>query len=206
MNAHARIAYRVLDGRGTLSGAPRRAPNNWGATEEEMRTRFACDEIVFPAHERYFRAVTVRAPEHIVFRWLCQLRAAPYSYDWIDNFGRPSPRELTPGLGDLTIGDPVMRIFALRSFERDRHLTAELTDEHAKRVFGDLAITYAIVPHEDHCRLVAKFVVRYPRSAIGRAMRLLLPWGDLVMARKQLLTLKSLAERHARTERPIEAE
>lgn len=41
---------------------------------------------------------------------------------------------------------------------------------------------------------MVKLIVRYPGSLVGVAMRRLLPWGDLIMMRKQLLTLKRLAE------------
>ena len=46
-----------------------------------------------------------------------------FSYDWIDNFGRQSPRELVPGLERLAVGQRVMSIFRLVEFERDVHLT-----------------------------------------------------------------------------------
>jgi hypothetical protein len=142
-----------------------------------------------------YRAVSVKAPPAQVFRWLCQLRAAPYSYDWIDNSGRTSPRQLTPGLDELAAGQTVMRIFTLVDFERGAHLTLQLTDAPAGRLFGDLAVTYRVDGAGAGSRLVVKLTMRYPRTLRGRAMRRLLPWGDLVMMRKQLLTLKRLAER-----------
>jgi hypothetical protein len=40
-----------------------------------------------------------------------------------DNLGRRSPRELTPGLDQLQVGQRIMTIFHLASFEPDRHLS-----------------------------------------------------------------------------------
>ena len=63
----------------------------WGTSAREHAQVFGCDaEVAQPDHVLW-RGVTVDAPAQIVFRWLCQLRAAPYSYDWIDNRGRRSP-------------------------------------------------------------------------------------------------------------------
>ena len=180
---------------------PRRVPRpspgiaySWGSTEEERALDFPCDRHLPGAEDAVFRAVTVEAPPAVLFRWLCQLRAAPYSYDWIDNLGRRSPRELTPGLERLEVGQRVMTIFELVEFERDRHLTIRL--RRLRHLFGEIAGTYLIVPGVDRdCRLVVKLVVRWPRVPLwGRATRLSLPLGDLVMMRRQLLNLKTLAE------------
>jgi hypothetical protein len=162
------------------------------------------------ADDAYFRAVTVAAPAAVLYRWLCQLRVAPYSYDWIDNGGRRSPPILTPGLERLTLGDPVMTIFELIAFEPDRHLTMRLRDgasesvrsarlvAGARRMFPDIVLTYLIAPAPGGTvRLVMKFLARYPAGLVGGLQRALLPWGDLVMARRQLLNLRDLAERSA---------
>jgi hypothetical protein len=159
------------------------------------------------ADDAYFRAVTVGAPAAVLYRWLCQLRVAPYSYDWIDNGGRRSPRTLTPGLERLAVGDPVMTIFELIAFEPDRHLTMRLRDgapesarsarlvAGARRTFPDIVLTYWIEPAAGGVvRLVMKFLARYPAGVVGWLQRTLLPWGDLVMARRQLLNLRDLAE------------
>jgi hypothetical protein len=168
---------------------------SWGSTAQERGLEFACDRFV-DANDALYRAVTVDAPPAVLFRWLCQLRAAPYSYDWLDNLGRRSPRQLTPGLERLRIGQRVMTIFHLAAFEPARHITAVL--DRLDFLFGDLAVTYLIVPEaRESCRLVVKIAVAYPRTPIGAAIGRLLPPGDLVMMRKQLLTLKELAERDA---------
>ena len=90
----------------------------------------------------------------------------------------------------------MMRIFTLVDFGRDRHVTLRIKHgTGAFRLFGDLAVTYLILPQEpDSCRLLVKLVVRYPRGLRGALMRWGLPWGDLLMMRRQLLNLKALAE------------
>ena len=90
-----------------------------------------------------------------------------------------------------------MTIFSLVAFRRDEHLTIQI--KHGTRafgIFGDLAGTYLIVPRTPRSsRLVVKLLVRYPHGPLGRMMSVFLPWGDLVMMRRQLLNLKSLVER-----------
>ena len=86
--------------------------------------------------------MTVNAPPSVVFRWLCQLKLAPYSYDLIDNRGRRSPQHLVPGVDQLVVGERVL-IFELASFARDEHLTL-VVRRHP--VFGDVAISYVVAP------------------------------------------------------------
>ena len=170
----------------------------WGTDPDERRLPFPCDTLIPRADAQLFRGVTIEAAPDVVFRWLCQLRAAPYSYDWIDNGGRQSPQVLVPGLEQLKVGQEVMSIFKLTSFAPNKHLTIQNKPRGGGRtLFGDIAVSYLIVPRpdgKDSCRLLVKLVVRYSHSLKGRLMRNLLPFGDLVMMRRQLLNLKRLAE------------
>ena len=172
----------------------------WGTEPEERGLAFPCDDLIRQPDDALYRGVTVNAPQATVFRWLCQMRAAPYSYDWLDNGGRQSPRELTAGLENLAIGQDVMRIFKLTAFEKDRHLTLRLkAKSSASETFGDIAVSYFLVPigHDrsmPSCRLLVKLIVKHPPGLYGRIMRAVLPWGDLIMMRRQLLNLKRLAE------------
>jgi hypothetical protein len=111
---------------------------DWGSTAHQRAQAYPCDRLVAAPNLILFRAVGVDAPKGILFRWLCQLRAAPYSYDWLDNFGRESPRTRDPELERLTVGDRVMTLFRLADFARDQHLTLVLDKTG---LFGDLALT-----------------------------------------------------------------
>ena len=178
----------------------------WGSTDEERARAYPCDALLPDAQGQWYRAVSVAAPPSVVFRWLCQLRVAPYSYDWIDNLGRRSPQELTPGLEELATGQRIMSIFELASFERDRHMTITLRQRGLSRwTFGRIAMTYAVFSDGGgSSRLIGKLALRYPPAPIGWLTRALLPWGDWIMMRRQMLNLKRLAERQQAAEKPLD--
>lgn len=136
----------------TLSGAAASGtgglPAVWGATDDEVAAPFPCDDLLGVPHEAWFRAVDVGAAGHVLFRWLCQLKVAPYSYDLIDNFGRRSPRSLVPGADDLAVGQQVMTIFRLTDFVAGESLTMVLDGPGALALFGELALSYVVVPRD----------------------------------------------------------
>jgi len=168
---------------------------NWGSTPAERAEGFPCDRLLEEAPMRLYRAVDVAAPAALVFRWLCQLRAAPYSYDVIDNRARRSPQALIPGLERLEPGQRFMRIFRLQEFEPGRSLTVRSRGT----VFGDVVVTYRVSEAgAGRSRLVAKLLVAPGGGPFGSApARALLAAGDLVMMRRQLLNIARLAEREA---------
>ncbi len=124
------------------------------------------------------------------------MRVAPYSYDWIDNLGRQSPRRLTPGLEELKIGQRVMFMFELVDFAQNEHLTIRAKpDKPGSGIFGHVVVSYVVVSRRNGgCRLLIKLIVQYPGGLRGRMMRLILPWGDLIMMRRQMLNFKKLSE------------
>jgi hypothetical protein len=152
----------------------------WGATAEECAAKLPCDEIL-PDGLAAHRAVSVDAPPSLVWAWLCQIRLAPYSYDWLDNFGKQSPRVRTPELTELEVGQRFMRLFTLAAFERDDHVTIR-----SKSV----VTTYAVRPEGEGTRLIARAIFDGP-NFIGRPLGLV----DMVMMRRQLLNIKSHAEK-----------
>lgn len=168
----------------------------WGTKPQERELVFPCDRLISKPEAAAYRGISIHASPPVVFRWLCQMRVAPYSYDWIDNAGRQSPRELTPGMENLAIGQEVMRIFTLVDFERDRHITIRIkAPTTASRTFGDIAVSYLLVSQTPNsCRLVVKLIAKYPRNARGHLWQAFLPWGDLIMMRRQLMNFKQLAE------------
>jgi hypothetical protein len=164
---------------------------SWGAVAPGERERaLSCDEHLPQPDQVVVRAIEVDAgPEH-VYRWLCQMRVAPYSYDWIDNLGRRSPRALTPGLEQLEAGQRIATVFRVAAFEPGRSITMV----HDGPAFGTVACTYLVEPgREQRSRIFVRLLVRYRRNPLGALMALVLPAGDMVMMAKQLRTFRDLA-------------
>jgi hypothetical protein len=161
--------------------------DRWGVTDEEVARHYPCDDIVRAPVLQAWRGVTVDASADEVWPWIGQIRLAPYSYDWIDNLGRRSPPELRG------MPEPVAGEHFTRSGGRPlgRILTADPGEQLTARILGAV-MSYVLAPTGDGTRLVLKVVV-----AQGRWLAPFLSVGDLVMARRQLLNLKRLAERSA---------
>lgn len=169
----------------------------WNATAAERAETHPADRHVPAGGRHVLRAVDVDAAPDTVYRWLCQIAVAPYSYDLIDNLGRRSPTTLTPGADDVRVGQE-FQIGPVVEVERGRQITV-VTAGRAARVFGRLAITWAVVPGIDApSRILGCVALGPPRNPIDRCLQAFLCLGDLVMMRRQLLNLKALAEASGR--------
>ncbi|MGW5558057.1 polyketide cyclase [Micromonospora sp. NPDC003944] len=163
--------------------------DRWGVTTSETLRAYPCDDFVVAPTLQAWRGVRVDAPAAAVWPWVAQVRLAPYSYDWIDNRGRRSPRHLE-GLPEPQVGEAFTtaggrQLGRIVSVDPGRHLTSTIMGAF---------MSYVLVPQEhDTTRLLLKVVMRTTRWAAPA-----LSVGDLIMARRQLLKLKDLAERSGR--------
>lgn len=158
--------------------------DRWGVSDEDVLRHYPCDDLVPAPTLQAWRGVSIDADPATVWARLRQVRLAPYSYDFIDNLGRRSPAERRD-LPDPRVGDPFTRAFGrdqgrIVGVEAGEHLTATIMGAH---------MSYVVVPAGERTRLLLKVVAR-TRPWLAPALAL----GDLVMARKQLLRLASLAE------------
>jgi len=161
--------------------------DRWGVTDSEISRRYPCDEFVVSPALQVWRGVRVEAPAEAVWPWVAQVRLAPYSYDWIDNLGRRSPRVLV-GLPEPRIGE---RFTTAGGREVGRIVSVDPGKQLTGTIMGAY-LSYVLAPQaNDAMRVLLKIVMqttRWPALALSV--------GDLIMARRQLLNLKLLAERH----------
>ncbi|RCV49523.1 polyketide cyclase [Marinitenerispora sediminis] len=161
--------------------------DRWGVSDSEVSRSYPCDAFVTAPTLRAWRGVAVQAPAGAVWPWVVQVGVAPSSYDWIDNLGRRSPREL--------VGVPDPRVGERFTTAGGRELGQVLSVDPGKQLTGTVmgaVMSYVLVP-QGHAatRLLLKVVMRTSRwAAPGLCV------GDLVMARRQSLNWKRLAERH----------
>jgi hypothetical protein len=160
--------------------------DRWGVTDSEISRRYPCDEFVVSPALQAWRGVHVEVPAEAVWPWVAQVRLAPYSYDWIDNLGRRSPRELV-GLPEPHVGE---RFTTAGGREVGRIVSVDPGKQLTGTIMGAF-MSYVLVPQEHDTRLLLKVVMQTTRwAALGLSV------GDLIMARRQLRNLKQLAERH----------
>lgn len=168
----------------------------WGATDEEVSRSMPGDGLISNATLNTTRAITIQAPPERVWPWLIQMgpgRAGWYSYDRIDNGGRPSADRI---IAELQVRlQPGEKLSALAD---ERAFRVMLIEENSYLVLGP-QVSWAFELHrqaDGSTRLVERLRARYDwRSARGIAMALMLDIGDFIMMRKQLLNLKARVEK-----------
>ena len=98
----AAVAFLILEAWGA----------NWGATREEIDGQMSGDELLREGPEGavscvFTRAISIAAPPEMVWPWVAQLGrgAGFYSYDRLDNGGKPSADHLVSWIPDMRLGD-----------------------------------------------------------------------------------------------------
>ena len=158
----------------------------------------AGDRFIPDAPMSATRAIDLDCPPEAAFDWLTQMgfgRAGWYSYDWIDNLGRPSAREIHPewqvhAAGDPVPGGPVD--FTALVVDRPRSYVLGLLAQGVAGHRIDFTLDFRLGHNPDGgARLVSRARARID-GPLAKPLTALLEVGDGIMVRRQLL---GLAER-----------
>ena len=172
----------------------------WGASDAEVAGAMPGDELVPDPSFDATRAISIGASPDAVWPWLVQIgygRAGWYSFDLLDNGGRPSAETILPELQDPKVGDWVpmaarvdeRTAFRIRAFEPGSWMLWEKPGS---------TWAWRLTPLPDaRTRLVARLRAAYDWSNPGSAILslVLLELGDFAMMRRQLEGIRSRAER-----------
>jgi hypothetical protein len=178
--------------------AYRRWHLRWGATDAEVSGAMPGDELMPPVPFTATRAITIEAPPERVWPWLMQVgfqRAGFYSYDLLDNLGRPSVREVLPEYQSLAVGD-LAAPMADPPNDSTAFRIAEL-DEPSSLVWDKPDSTWAwrlTATPAGGTRLVTRLKSSYELRPLLPVTLVLAEVGDFPMMRRMLLGIKERAE------------
>ena len=170
----------------------------WGATDEEVERPMPGDEIMERPTFNATRAVTIRARPQEIWPWIVQIgmtRAGWYSYDLLDNLGRPSARRILPQFQNPKIGDVIpmspdgKQGIYVKDFEQDRWML--WWDGK-----GGTSWAWGLYPvDEAHTRLITRVRKHYKWLSLSILFDMLVEFTDIIMMRKSMLGIKERAER-----------
>jgi hypothetical protein len=169
----------------------------WGATDAEVERDLPGDELVNAPTFNATRAITIAAAPEQVWPWLVQVgvnRAGWYSYDLLDNLGRPSARRVVPELQHLEPGD------LLPMSPDGRHgIKAHALEPPRWMIWGtpgDTSWVWVLDPRPDGAtRLITRVRSNYRwRNPSSIAFAPLLEFADIWMMRRMLLNLRTRIE------------
>jgi preprotein translocase subunit YajC len=169
----------------------------WGATDQETTQPMPGDDLV-PGADATTRAISIDVEPSEVWPWLVQLgygKAGWYSYDWIDNDGRPSASTIIPEFQQLEIGDQILMIPGMGpsvvAIEENRSLVSAAEDGTSSWCLG-------LYPTgEGGTRLVSRWRAKWKITPASALFILLSDPGAFIMEQKMLRGIKGRAEQTA---------
>jgi hypothetical protein len=175
----------------------------WGATDEEVERPMPGDEVVEDPTFNATRAVTIKARPEEIWPWIVQIgvnRAGWYSYDLLDNLGRPSARRILPQFQNPKAGDVIpmspdgTQGPYVKDFEQNRWML--WWDQK-----GGMSWCWGLYPVDDeaHTRLITRVRLHYDWRSPAILLHMLIEFTDVVMMRKSMLGIKERAERAQRS-------
>jgi hypothetical protein len=180
-------------------GAMRFFERRLGAVTTDDARDLAGDEILPEARAQLTHAIDIEAPPARVWPWLVQMgcqRAGWYSWDRLDNAGKPSSDRIVPELQHLAVGDVIpARPTGNHGFE-----VLRVEPERSLILGGSTGLydgtwTFALEPiGEDATHLVTRYRADYELGARMALVRPVMSPVHAFMERKQLRTIKQRAE------------
>lgn len=176
-----------------------RRSDHWGATAEEVAARLPGDDWLEggpPARVRMTRGTWIEAPPERVWPWIAQMGrgAGWYSYDRLDNGGRPSARHIVSWIPEPRLGDAAV-VGYLRHLVPGRELAWWIGGTRFLGARFRGVMFYRVTGEGERSRLL----VRIQSDVAGPIARLavwLFRSIDGFMARRQMLGVKERAERY----------
>lgn len=175
---------------------------SWGATDEESTRPMTGDDLCPRPSLNATRAVTIAAPPADIWPWLVQWgwnRAGFYSYDLLDNLGRPSSWQILPQFQHLAVGDWVPMGGAPTPATAYRVTRFEPSTLMLWEKPGGSWLWLLESAGAGHTRLITRLRSRYAWAKPAIVMELILmEIGDPFMMRRCLLGIKQRAEARSR--------
>jgi hypothetical protein len=186
-----------------------------GATRWERTRPLPGDDVVPGARGSWTMATTIDAPPAAVWQWLVQIgsdRAGFYSFDHLDNAGRPSVEEIRPEWQTLAVGDRLASTpsgrgwFVVSELEPERSLVLRASfDPFARcsydpagegpRFYVDSSWAFVLEPLASRTRLLVRTKSAARPALLARLANVLFfDPAHWIMQTRQLIRIRHLAE------------
>lgn len=190
---------------------------DWLATREERREQFPGDEMILETRRSSTHAITIHTSPKNIWPWLVQLgcdRAGYYSYDRLDNAGRPSADRILPQFQDTKVSDTlpsrpgsrngfeVLRmepetVLLLGAYLRIPGFVNLPWNDERPRAYLRSTWLFLLRERDGETRLVVRARGIVCPRWLGLIINSVMGPAHVIMQRKQLLNLRVRAERRA---------